>query len=219
MLRLKIQCITFVSVDTGLAYAAGRRSSLPLASSLLSGNAGEGAVRGAYSTLAVAAAIAAPSFAFASSSSREERSFIMVKPDGVNRGLVGEVIARFEKKGYKLVGAKVLVPSEDIAKSHYAEHEGKPFFPKLVNFLSSGPVVALVFEGKGVIATGRKMIGATNPLTSEPGTIRGDFGLDVGRNIIHGSDGAESAQREIALWFKSEEIAAFERAVDSWIYE
>lgn len=153
------------------------------------------------------------------SSSQKEQSFIMVKPDGFNRGLCGEIIARFERKGYKLVAAKVIVPSEATAKSHYEEHDGKPFFPKLVNFLTSGPVLALVFEGKGVIGYGRTMIGATNPLNSAPGTIRGDFGIDVGRNIIHGSDSAESAQREIALWFSSDEVAAFERVVDGWIYE
>ena len=116
---------------------------------------------------------------------------LQVKPDGVNRALVGEILQRFERKGYKLVGAKVLVPSADLARGHYAEHDGKPFFPKLVHFLSSGAVVALVFEGKGVIAYGRTMIGATAPLASAPGTIRGDYGIDVGRNIIHGSDSVE----------------------------
>lgn len=116
---------------------------------------------------------------------------IQVKPDGVNRALVGEIISRFEQKGYKLVGAKVLVPSRELASLHYAEHDGKPFFPKLVDFLSSGAVVALAFEGKGVVAYGRTMIGATNPLASSPGTIRGDYGIDVGRNIIHGSDSVE----------------------------
>ncbi len=115
----------------------------------------------------------------------------MVKPDGVNRGLAGEIISRFERKGYKLVGAKVLVATKDLAAVHYAEHDGKPFFPKLVNFLSSGPVVALCFEGRGAVAYGRTLIGATNPLASPPGTLRGDFGIDVGRNIVHGSDSVE----------------------------
>jgi len=149
-----------------------------------------------------------------------EQSFIMVKPDGFTRGLCGDIIQRFEKKGYKLVAAKVLVPSEEIAKAHYAEHDGKPFFPKLVTFLTSGPVLALVFEGRGVIGYGRTMIGATNPLGSAPGTIRGDYGIDVGRNVIHGSDSPESAQREIALWFASADLARYERnAIDSWVYE
>lgn len=114
-----------------------------------------------------------------------------MKPDGVNRALVGEIIARFERKGYKLVGAKVLTPSRELASLHYAEHDGRPFFPKLVDFLTSGAVVALVFEGRGIVAEGRRMIGATNPLASPAGTIRGDFGIDVGRNIIHGSDSVE----------------------------
>lgn len=151
---------------------------------------------------------------------KKEQSFIMVKPDGFTRGLCGDIIQRFEKKGYKLVAAKVLVPSEEIAKAHYAEHDGKPFFPKLVTFLTSGPVLALVFEGRGVIGYGRTMIGATNPLGSAPGTIRGDYGIDVGRNVIHGSDSPESAQREIALWFASGDVAQYDRdAIDRWVYE
>uniref|UniRef100_A0A383W1M7 Nucleoside diphosphate kinase n=1 Tax=Tetradesmus obliquus TaxID=3088 RepID=A0A383W1M7_TETOB len=123
---------------------------------------------------------------------REELSFIMIKPDGVQRGLISDIIARFERKGYKLVGIKVLVPTQALAAKHYAEHDGKPFFPKLVNFLSSGPVVAMVWEGKSVVKYGRTMIGATNPLASSPGTIRGDYGIDTGRNIIHGSDSVEA---------------------------
>ncbi|KAF6257006.1 nucleoside diphosphate kinase [Scenedesmus sp. NREL 46B-D3] len=130
-----------------------------------------------------------------------------------------EVIARFERKGYKLVGIKVVVPSQALAAKHYAEHDGKPFFPKLVNFLSSGPVVAMVWEGKQAVKYGRTMIGATNPLASAPGTIRGDFGIDVGRNIIHGSDSVESAQREIALWFKAEELADYTPSTAAWVYE
>lgn len=148
-----------------------------------------------------------------------ERSFIMVKPDGVHRGLVGDIIKRFEQRGYKLVGIKVLVPSRDLAASHYAEHDGKPFFPKLVDFLSSGAVVAMVFEGKDVVKTGRAMIGATNPLASATGTIRGDFGIDMGRNIIHGSDSVDSAMREIALWFKADELADYEPVATPWLYE
>lgn len=143
----------------------------------------------------------------------------MVKPDGIQRGLAGDIVARFERKGYKLVAAKLIIPTENLAKKHYAEHDGKPFFPKLVDFLTSGPVLALVFEGKGAISYGRTLIGATNPLNSAPGTIRGDYGIDVGRNIIHGSDSPESAQREIALWFKPEECLAYSRAGDAWLYE
>jgi nucleoside-diphosphate kinase len=120
---------------------------------------------------------------------------------------VGEIIARFEQKGYKLVGAKVLVPSRELASLHYAEHDGKPFFPKLVDFLSSGAVVALAFEGKGVVAYGRTMIGATNPLASSPGTIRGDYGIDVGQNIIHGSDSVEVSIPCLASLSRSSSIS------------
>lgn len=143
----------------------------------------------------------------------------MVKPDGVQRGLVGDIIKRFEQKGYKLVGLKVIVPTKERAAQHYDEHEGKPFLPKLVNFLSSGPVVAMVWEGKDVIRYGRTMIGTTNPLMSPPGTIRGDYGIDVGRNIIHGSDSIESAQKEIALWFEPQELAEYTPVAQPWIYE
>ncbi|KAN0025634.1 hypothetical protein ACTFIV_007066 [Dictyostelium citrinum] len=140
------------------------------------------------------------------SANKQERTFLAVKPDGVARGLVGEIIARYEKKGFVLVGLKQLVPTKDLAEAHYAEHKERPFFGGLVSFITSGPVVAMVFEGKGVVASARLMIGVTNPLASAPGSIRGDFGVDVGRNIIHGSDSVESANREIALWFKPEEL-------------
>jgi len=144
----------------------------------------------------------------------------MIKPDGVHRGLIADIIKRFEQKGYTLVGIKIIHPSRDIAEEHYAEHKGKGFFPGLVNFLTSGPVIAMVWEGKGVIDTGRKLIGATNPLASAPGTIRGDFAIAVGRNIIHGSDSVESATREISLWFKPEELVAWSPvAAAKWIYE
>ncbi|GAM18043.1 hypothetical protein SAMD00019534_012180 [Acytostelium subglobosum LB1] len=135
-----------------------------------------------------------------------ERSFIAIKPDGVARNLVGEIIARFEKRGYVLVGLKQLVPTVEIAQTHYEEHKERPFFSGLVTFITSGPVVAMVWEGKGVVATARAMIGATNPLSSAPGTIRGDYAIDVGRNIIHGSDSPASAEREIKLWFNESEL-------------
>ncbi|KAL6762151.1 nucleoside diphosphate kinase [Haematococcus lacustris] len=155
----------------------------------------------------------------AMASTCSERTFIAIKPDGVHRGLMAEIMKRFEAKGYKLVGIKLVVPTADLAGAHYAEHNGKPFYPKLVNFLSSGPVLAMVWEGKEAIKYGRSMIGATNPLASAPGTIRGDFGVDVGRNIVHGSDSVESAQREIALWFKPEELAEWNPVASPWIYE
>lgn len=148
-----------------------------------------------------------------------ERTYVMVKPDGVQRHLVGEIISRFERRGYKVVGIKMLVPSRNVAESHYAEHKERPFFKGLVEFLTSGPVVALVIEGDGAVATARSMIGQTKPQASAPGTIRGDFGIDVGRNIIHGSDSVDSANREIGLWFKDEEIAAWTSSDAKWTYE
>ncbi len=148
-----------------------------------------------------------------------ERTFLAVKPDGVQRGLVGEIIGRFEAKGFTLVGLKFLQVSRELAEQHYTEHKEKPFFSGLVNFITSGPVVAMVWEGKGIVAAARKIIGATNPLNAEPGTIRGDYGVDIGRNIIHGSDAPETAQREISLWFREEELAAWQPTLTSWIYE
>ena len=148
-----------------------------------------------------------------------ERTFLAVKPDGVQRGLIGEIIHRFEAKGFTLVGLKFLQVNRELAEQHYAEHQEKPFFSGLVDFITSGPVVAMVWEGKGIIAAARKIIGATNPLNAEPGTIRGDYGIDIGRNIIHGSDAPETAQREIALWFREEELASWQATLTSWIYE
>ncbi|KAM9967983.1 hypothetical protein ACTFIW_002411 [Dictyostelium discoideum] len=137
----------------------------------------------------------------------QERSFIAIKPDGTQRRLIGEIIARFEKKGFKLVGIKILVPTPEHAAKHYEDLNKKPFFNGLVKFFSSGAVVAMVFEGKDVVRTGRVLIGATDPSQSAPGTIRFDLCIETGRNIIHGSDSNESAAHEIALWFKEDEIA------------
>ncbi|MDJ0676485.1 MAG: nucleoside-diphosphate kinase [Calothrix sp. MO_167.B42] len=148
-----------------------------------------------------------------------ERTFLAIKPDGVQRGLVGEIIRRFETKGFTLVGLKFMSVSKELAESHYAVHRERPFFPGLVQFITSGPVVAMVWEGEGVVASARKMIGATNPLNSEPGTIRGDFGVDIGRNIIHGSDAIETAQTEVALWFKDEELVSWKPEMMSWLRE
>jgi nucleoside-diphosphate kinase len=148
-----------------------------------------------------------------------ERTFIAIKPDGVQRGLVGEVIRRFESKGFTLVGLKLMQVSKELAEQHYGVHRERPFFPGLVQFITSGPLVAMVWEGNGVVASARKLIGATNPLYSEPGTIRGDFGVDVGRNIIHGSDAVETAQAEIKLWFKDEELVNWTPANAPWLYE
>lgn len=148
-----------------------------------------------------------------------ERTFIAVKPDGVQRAIVGEVIRRFETKGFTLVGLKLLQVSKELAEQHYDVHKERPFFPGLVKFITSGPVVAMVWEGDGVIASARKLIGATNPLNAEPGTIRGDYGVSIGRNLIHGSDAPETAQQEIGLWFKAEELANWQPTIAPWLYE
>lgn len=148
-----------------------------------------------------------------------ERTFLAIKPDGVQRKLIGEIIRRFEAKGFTLVGLKLMSVSRELAEEHYGVHRERPFFAGLVEFITSGPVVAMVWEGDGVVAASRKVIGATNPLTAEPGTIRGDYGANIGRNIIHGSDAIETAQKEISLWFKDEELVHWKPTLLSWIYE
>tara|TARA_Y100001968_G_C19058718_1_gene572696 strand:- start:3 stop:461 length:459 start_codon:yes stop_codon:yes gene_type:complete len=135
-----------------------------------------------------------------------ERTFVAIKPDGVQRGLVAEILGRFERKGFKLIGLKQLTPSVELAEKHYGVHRERPFFASLVEFITSGPVVAMVWEGDGVIASCRKLIGATKPLEADPGTIRGDLAVNIGRNVIHGSDGSETAAFEIDLWFDSSEL-------------
>lgn len=146
-----------------------------------------------------------------------DRTFIAIKPDGVQRQLIGEIICRFETKGFTLVGLKFMKVSRELAEQHYDVHKEKPFFSGLVEFITSGPVTAMVWEGDGVVAAARKMIGATNPLSAEPGTIRGDFGVNIGRNLIHGSDAVETAQREIELWFKAEELVDWQPALSGWM--
>ncbi len=148
-----------------------------------------------------------------------ERTFIAIKPDGVQRCLVGSIIQRLETRGFQLVGLKLIQVNQELAETHYQEHKDRPFFKGLVEFITSGPVVAMVWEGKGVVASARKLIGKTNPLDSEPGTIRGDFAIDIGRNIIHGSDAPDTAEREIALWFKPDELISWDPVSTSWIYE
>ena len=148
-----------------------------------------------------------------------ERTFVMVKPDGVQRGLIGEVISRLERKGLKIVAMKMLWIKRELAENHYAEHREKPFFSALVDYITSGPVVAMVVEGRNAVKVVRNLVGATNPVEAAVGTIRGDFGLDVGRNIVHASDSLQSADREISLFFDEKEIVEYERADESWIYE
>jgi Nucleoside diphosphate kinase len=148
-----------------------------------------------------------------------ERTFVMIKPDGVQRGLVGEIISRFERRGLKIVGMKMLVVSDELAKKHYEEHAAKPFFPSLTSFIKSGPTVAMVVEGKDVVTVVRSMVGKTKPVESAPGTIRGDLALDTGRNVIHASDSPESAKREISLYFDNSQLATYARIDEHWLYE
>lgn len=148
-----------------------------------------------------------------------ERTYVMIKPDGVQRNLVGEIISRFEKKGFKIVGLKMLRMDRAIAEKHYAEHIGKPFFEALASYITSGPVVAMVLEGKDVVAAVRAMNGATNPANAGSGTIRGDYAIEVGRNVIHGSDSVDSANREIGIYFTADELCEYNKVIDTWIYE
>ena len=147
-----------------------------------------------------------------------ERTFVLVKPDGVQRGLIGEVTARLERRGLKLVGAKFMQVSRDLAERHYGVHQGKPFYAGLVNYIISAPVLAMVWEGPNAVAAVRQTMGATRPTEAAPGTLRHDFALEIGRNLTHASDSPENGQLEIDLWFKPEELVDWQRPVDSWIF-
>tara|TARA_B100000767_G_C19748839_1_gene529802 strand:- start:1311 stop:1757 length:447 start_codon:yes stop_codon:yes gene_type:complete len=147
-----------------------------------------------------------------------ETTYVMVKPDGVQRGLIGEIIGRFERKGLKLVGLKSVVPSRETAETHYAVHAERPFYPGLINFVTSGPVVCMAWTGKDAISVARTLIGATNGREASPGTIRGDFGMDMGYNMIHGSDAVDTAEFELGLWFP-EGLMDWEQTITSWVYE
>ncbi|MED4728036.1 Nucleoside diphosphate kinase [compost metagenome] len=147
----------------------------------------------------------------------KQRTFIMAKPDAVQRNLIGDIMQRFERKGFHLIGAKLMNVPRELAEEHYAEHKEKPFFGELVDFITSGAVFAMVWEGENVIATARNMMGKTNPAEAAPGTIRGDFGISMGMNIIHGSDAPETAEREIALWFNNNELHVYEKTINKWI--
>lgn len=148
-----------------------------------------------------------------------QKSFVMMKPDTVQRRLMGKVLNRFEEKGLKLVAAKLMVIDEKLAKEHYGEHSEKPFFNDLVSYITSGPIFAMVIEGDECISLIRKIVGATNPKEADLGTIRGDFGMDTGRNIIHASDSTDSAKREISLFFEDSEIIDYSMPDNQWIYE
>jgi len=147
-----------------------------------------------------------------------ERSLVLIKPDAIQRGLAGEIISRLENKGLKIVAIKMLHMDKNLARRHYAIHKGKAFFKELVNFITSSPVIAIVFQGKNAVEIIRQMMGETDPAKAHSGTIRGDFGIDIGHNLVHGSDSLENASKEIDLFFSAEEISDYDRELDTWIY-
>lgn len=147
-----------------------------------------------------------------------ERTLILLKPDAIQRQLIGAILNRFEQRGLKIVALKLLQVPKTLAEAHYAVHKGRPFYDSLIDYITSGPVVALVLEGPGAIQSARNTMGATNPVDASPGTIRGDYGLEIGRNLVHGSDGPETARAEISLWF-GEDLVQYRREVDCWILE
>jgi len=148
-----------------------------------------------------------------------ERTFVMVKPDAFQRGLVGEIVSRIEDRGLKIVGMKLLTPTQEQGEKHYSEHEDEPFYDDLVEFITSGPAVPMVVEGEDSVSVVRDMIGATNPRESKPGTIRGDYALDIGRNCVHAADATDTAEREIAIYFDEDETESYERVDETWVYE
>ncbi len=148
-----------------------------------------------------------------------ERTLVLVKPDAMQRGLAGEIIARLERRGLKLAGLKLMQASRELAEEHYAEHEGKPFYEGLLDYITACPIVAAVFEGPNAVAAARQTMGATRPVEAAPGTIRADFGLEVGRNLVHGSDSPESAAREVGIWFRDGGLFEMRREMDRWVYE
>lgn len=150
---------------------------------------------------------------------KSERTLVLVKPDAMQRGLAGEVLRRIEQRGLRLIGLKLMHIDDSLARRHYAEHEGKPFFAGLIEYITSAPVVAAVFEGPDAVRAVRATVGATNPVEAAPGSIRADFGLQKGRNLVHASDSPESGEREIALFFRPEELVSWERDIDRWVLE
>ena len=148
-----------------------------------------------------------------------ERTLILVKPDAMQRGLAFDVLGRLEQRGLRIAGLRLLQVDEAMAKRHYGEHEGKPFFEGLVSYITSGPIIAAVFEGTNAVAAARSTIGSTNPTESTPGTIRGDLGLEIGRNLVHGSDSVESGEREIGIFFDGQPVLDWQRSTDGWVFE
>jgi nucleoside-diphosphate kinase len=148
-----------------------------------------------------------------------EHSLVLVKPDGVQRGLIGEVISRLERRGLRLVAAKFIAVDRKLAEAHYAEHEGKPFYEGLIDYITSAPVMAMAWEGPNAVAAIRQTMGATKPTEAAPGTLRHDFGLEIGRNLTHASDKPETGEREVGLWFSKAELVSWERDIDRWVFE
>jgi nucleoside-diphosphate kinase len=148
-----------------------------------------------------------------------ERTLILIKPDAMQRSLAGQIVARLERRGLRIAAMRLFQMDEALARRHYAEHEGKPFFQGLISYITACPIIAAVFEGTNAVAVVRKTMGATNPAAAEPGTIRGDLALEMGRNLIHGSDSLESARREIPLFFRDDEVHTYARDADRWVFE
>ena len=148
-----------------------------------------------------------------------ERTLVLIKPDAMQRGLAGEILSRLERRGLRMIALRLLHMDEGLARRHYAEHEGKPFYGGLISNITACPIIAAVFEGTNAVDTVRKTMGATNPAVADPGTVRGDLGLETGRNLIHGSDSLESAKREVALFFRKDELHPYPRDVDRWVFE
>jgi nucleoside-diphosphate kinase len=148
-----------------------------------------------------------------------EQTLVFIKPDGVQRGLVGEIISRLERRGLRLSAGKFMAVSRELAETHYAIHKGKPFYDGLIDYITSAPVMAMVWEGPNAVAAVRQTMGETNPTKAAPGSVRHDFGLEIGRNLTHASDSVENGKKEIELWFKPEELVSWERAIDEWVFE
>ncbi|XP_006664086.2 nucleoside diphosphate kinase 2, chloroplastic [Oryza brachyantha] len=198
-----------------LAAAAAPRLPASLSFAASSGPRGRVALSAGWGGRAARARVSAGRIV----ASSVEQSYIMIKPDGVQRCLVGEIISRFEKKGFVLKGLKLFQCPKELAQEHYKDLKDKPFFPSLIEYITSGPVVCMAWEGDGVVASARKLIGATNPLQAEPGTIRGDLAVQTGRNVVHGSDSPDNGKREIALWFKETELCEWESVQTPWLIE
>ncbi len=211
-----ILCLIYKTPSFLLQTVAARAVATPLYAKATLALAAAGATVAAANNQTAAKCEALPVYGVPGTN--QERTFLAVKPDGVQRGLVGDIIARFEKRGYKLVGLKMVWPTLEMAQDHYADLSKKPFYGGLCKFFSSGPIICMCWEGKDIIAQGRQMLGETQPLASKPGSIRGDFSIDLGRNICHGSDSPEAAEHELKMWFP-EGVNDWGKTVDAWVYE